>query len=189
MRDWKPGCPWAPSLCVCASFLRQTSQVRFSIHFSSPRGLQRGGRLQRIPRRPSAGERVKEILALALAAGRRRWRRTLRRALLSSVERVGESWVAHDIKWTRSASPCNGCILSTARCSSSPGRSARRAVELALPFHALRTWRCRAGRLDRSTSMIAWCVELDRPSARRCCAAGLAANASATPLSISTFSL
>ena len=179
-------------VCLCFFFkalLKYSTFVYSLFKFSSLRGLQRGGRLQRIPRRPSAGERVKEILALALAAGRRRWRRTLRRALLSSVERVGESWVAHDIKWTRSASPCNGCILSTARCSSSPGRSARRAVELALPFHALRTWRCRAGRLDRSTSMIAWCVELDRPSARRCCAAGLAANASATPLSISTFSL
>ena len=113
----------------------------------------------------------------------------------SARERVGESWVAHFIKWTRSASPCNGCNLSTARCSSSPGRFARRAVELALPFRALRTWRAGDAapdvlvRLDRSTSMIAWCVELDRPSVRRCCAAGLAANASATPLSISTFSL
>ena len=86
------------------------------------------------------------------------------------------------------------------------GRAAGLAVVVSLKWSALVArvvareteggrevcWRGGVGRErvgDAHVGDLAWCIELDRPSARRCCAAGLAAYASAMPLSVSAFSL
>jgi hypothetical protein len=193
VRDWKPGCPWAPSLCVCASFLRQTSQVRFSIHLFHPPEVSRGAGgcsgFRAAPARASASR--KSLLLLLRRVGDDGGGRC--GELCSRVSRESES-----LGWRTTSNghvvlrlamgaffPQQGAVLHRAVLREelwSLCASVSCLAHLAMPC-------ARAGRLDRSTSMIAWCVELDRPSARRCCAAGLAANASATPLSISTFSL
>lgn len=71
VRDWKPGCPWAPSLCVCASFLRHfSSTVLLSIHFSSfhPSEVSRGAGgcsgFRAAPARASASRKLLLFLLL-----------------------------------------------------------------------------------------------------------------------------